>query len=137
MIRLYIDFETADVLDEHVINWVIGWLYDRGYAFSYQKYDYSGSWSIGIHAKGLEPVNDIFEFALNFGNNLRYFAYEIDAIDIVVGVCSDEECVDVRFEDLKKLEEQMFEEVEKRWEKIMNAIWDDINYDTCIGAGKL
>jgi hypothetical protein len=134
MIRLYIDFEVTEALHGHIINWVIGWLYDRGYAFSYQKYDYRGSWSVDIHAKGLEPVGDIFEFALDFGDDLRHFAYEIDAVDVVIGVCSNEECVDIWFEDLKKLEEQMFEEIEKRWEEIMNAMWDEINYDTCIRA---
>jgi len=122
MIRLYIDFEVTEALHGHIINWVIGWLYGRGYVFSYQKYDYSGSWSVDIHAKGLEPVGDIFEFALDFGDDLRYFAYEIDAIDIVVGVCSDEECVDVRFNDLKKLEEQKFEEVEERWQRLIEPM---------------
>jgi len=129
MIELYIDFEVAEALHGHVVNWVVGWLYDNGYAFSYQKYDYRGSWSVDIYTRGLEPVGDIFEFVLEFGDALRYFVDEIDAVDIAVGVCSDYECVDVVFEDLERLYNQEIEEIEKKWEEIMNAMWDDINYD--------
>ena len=138
MIRLYIDPAIIDGRVDHIINWVVGWLYRHGYAFRVEEYDYRDGWGVEIYTKGLEPVDNIFEFVVSgFGNAFRYFVDELDVDIEAVAVCGNEGCVDVRFEDLKKLEEQKFEEVEKRWEEIMNAMWDEINYDTCIGVGGL
>jgi hypothetical protein len=134
MIRLYIEPAIIDQRMDHIIHWVIGWLYRDGYAFHAKEYDYKDDWVVEIYTKGLEPVDSIFDFVLSgFGDAFRYFADEIDAeIDAVV-VCNEfeDECFDVWFEDLKALEDQEFLEVEERWQRIMDAMWDEINYDPC------
>jgi hypothetical protein len=137
MIRLYIDVFVDERIND-IINWVTGWLYRHGYAFKVEEHDYSGDLSVEIYTKGLEPVSDIFEFVVGgFGDAFRYFVDRLKAEIEAMAVCGNGECVDIWFEDLKRLEEQEFEEFEKRWEEIMNAMWDEINYDTCIRAGGL
>ena len=138
MIKLYIKPAVIDGDIDHIINWVIGWLYRHGYALTYQEYDYKDGWSVEIYVRGLEPVSDIFEFAVGgFGNAFRHFVDRLGVDIEAVVVCHGNECIDLKFEDLKRFEEQIFEEAEKRWEEIMNAMWDEINYDTCTGAGGL
>jgi hypothetical protein len=101
----------------------MGWLYRHGYAFSAEEYDYRDGWSVDIHTRGLEPVADVFEFVLDgFGDEFRHFVDEIDAEVEAVAVCSGEECVDVVFEDLKRLEEQEYLEVEERWQRLIEPM---------------
>jgi len=123
MIRLYIDPAIIDGRVDHVINWVVGWLYRHGYTFHAEEYDYRDGWSVEIYTKGLELVDDIFEFVVNgFGNAFRYFVDELDVDIEAVAVCSNEGCVDVRFEDLKRLEEQEHLEVEERWQRLIEPM---------------
>jgi hypothetical protein len=123
MIRLYIEFDEVNDWNDDVIHWVIGWLYRHGYAFRAEEYDYRDGWSVEIYTKGLEPVGDIFEFVVGgFGDAFRYFVDELDVDIEAIAVCSNEECVDVRFEDLKKLEEQEHLEVEERWQRLIEPI---------------
>ena len=121
MIRLYIEFDEVSGWNDDVIHWVIGWLYRHGYAFSYEEYEYTGEWKVKVYTKGLELV-DMFEFVLGeFGNAIRYFAERYN-FGITVAVCLGDECIDVEFEDLKRLEEQKFEEVEERWQKLVESM---------------
>jgi hypothetical protein len=123
MIRLYIDPAVIDGRVDYVINWVIGWLYRHGYAFRAEEYDYRDGWSVEIYTKGLELVDDIFGFVIDeFGDAFRYFVGELDVDIEAVAVCSGDECVDVRFEDLKKLEEQEYLEVEERWQRLIEPM---------------
>ena len=125
MIRLHVEFAMIDQRVDHVINWVLGWLYRHGYAFSYQEYDYRDDWSVDVYTRGLEPVVDMFEFAVGgFGDAFRYFIDELDAEVEAVIVCdaSGSECVDVQFGDLKRLEEQEHLEVEERWQRMIEPI---------------
>jgi len=125
MIRLHVEFAMIDRRVDYVIDWTLGWLYRHGYAFSYQEYDYRGGWSVDVYTKGLEPVVDMFEFAVGgFGDAFRYFIDELDAEVEAVIVCdaSGSECVDVQFGDLKRLEEQEHLEVEERWQRMIEPI---------------
>ena len=129
MIRLYIEPAVIDEKIDDIINWVIGWLYRHGYAFSYQEYDYRGGWSVDIHAKGLELVDDIFGFVVDeFGDEFRYFIAKLGAEIEAVAVCDDSECIDVWFEDLEKLEEQEHLEIEERWQRMIYDGGDDPEY---------
>jgi hypothetical protein len=135
MIRLYIDPAIIDGRVDHVINWTVGWLYRHGYAFRAEEYDYRDGWSVEIYTKGLESVGDIFEFVVDgFGDEFRYFVDELDVDIEAVAVCGNEECVDVRFEDLKKLEEQEHLEVEERWQRLIYGETDDPEYREYVEA---
>jgi hypothetical protein len=106
MIRLTIEFAMIDDRVDHVIHWVIGWLYRHGYAFSAEEYDYRDGWSVDIHTRGLEPVVDIFEFVLDeFGNAFRHFINEIDAEIEAVVVCNnkEDECINLYWKDIKRM----------------------------------
>jgi hypothetical protein len=123
MITLHIDFPIVDGRDGDVVTWVIGWLYSNNYSFSYKKYEYSGSWSVDIHTKGLEPVDDIIRFIIEeFGDELRHYA-ERYGIDIdAVSVCDSDKCTDIQFDDLKKLEDEEHLEVEERWQRMIEPM---------------
>ena len=125
MIVLHIEFAMIDDRVDHVINWVTGWLYRHGYAFSAEEYDYRDGWSVDIYTRGLEPVTDVFEFVLGeFGDAFRHFVDELDAEIEAVVVCdaSRTECFDVWFSDLKRLEEQEHLEIEERWQRMIEPI---------------
>ena len=129
MIKLYIEPAVIDGDIDHIINWVIGWLYRHGYALTYQEYDYKDGWSVEIYVRGLEPVDNIFEFAVGgFGNAFRHFVDRLGVDIEAVVVCHGDECVDIRFEDLKKLEEQEHLEAEERWQKMIYGETDDPEY---------
>jgi hypothetical protein len=134
MIRLYIEPAIIDGRVDHVIHWTLGWLYRHGYAFSYQEYDYRDGWSVDVHTKGLELVVDVFEFVVDgFGDAFRYFIDEIDAEIEAVVVCNEKEgeCFDVRFSDLKRLEEEEHLEIEERWQRMIEPTYgedDDSEY---------
>ena len=134
MIRLYIEPAVINGTIDHVIHWTLGWLYRHGYAFSYQEYDYSDGWSVDVYTRGLEPVVDVFEFVLGgFGDAFRYFVDEIGAEIEAVVVCNNrgDECFDVWFEDLKRLEDEEYLEVEERWQRMMEFVYgedDDPEY---------
>jgi hypothetical protein len=123
MITLHIDFPIVDGRDGDVVTWVVGWLYDRGYSFSYRKYDYTGEWSVDIYTKGLEPVTDIIKFIIDeFGDELRHYT-ERYGVDVdAISACSGDECTDIQFDDLKMLEEQEHLEVEERWQKMIEPV---------------
>ena len=121
MIRLHVEFDEVNDWNDDVIYWIVGWLYKHGYAFSYKEYDYMGEWEVEVYTKGLEPV-DMFEFVLNgFGDEVRYFAERYN-FGIAVAVCSDDGCVDMEFEDLKRLEEQEHLEIEERWQRLIEPM---------------
>jgi len=121
MIRLYIEFDEVSGWNDDVINWIIGWLYRNGYAFSYREYEYDGMWEVEVHSKGLEPV-DMFEFVLvGFGDAVRHFVERYN-FGIAVAVGSGDEYIDVEFEDLRRLEEEEYLEVEERWQRMIEPI---------------
>lgn len=125
MIRLYIEPAIIDKRVDHMINWTMGWLYRYGYAFDSKEYDYKDGWSVSIHTKGLEPVNDIFGFVVDeFGYEFRSFINELDAEIGAVVVCNEkeDECLDVRFSDLERLDFQEFLEIEERWQKMIEPM---------------
>ena len=125
MIRLFIEPAIIDERIDHIIHWTMGWLYRHGYAFSAEEYDYRDGWSVDIHTRGLEPVIDVFEFVLGgFGDAFRHFVNEVDAEIEAVVVCNGtgDECFDVWFSDLKKLEEQEHLEIEERWQRMIEPM---------------
>jgi hypothetical protein len=129
MIRLYIDFPIVDGTNGDVVNWVIGWLYDNGYAFKAEKYKWDGKWEVEIYTRHLEPVSDIHEFVVGrFVDEFRYFVERFNVDVDAVGVCSGEECVDVQFDDWKRLEDEEHLEVEERWQRMVYGEDDDPEY---------
>jgi hypothetical protein len=128
----------VDGKDGDVVTWVIGWLYDNGYSFSYKKYEYSGSWSVDIYTKGLEPVTDIIEFIIKgFGDEFRHFIEEYGVDVDAISACSGDECTDIQFDDLKALEDQEHLEIEERWQRMIEPIYgedDDPEYREYVEA---
>jgi len=128
MIRLTIEPAIIDERMDHIIHWTMGWLYRHGYAFSAEEYDYRDSWNVSIYTRGLEPVTDVFEFVLGgFGDAFRHFVNEIDAEIEAVVVCNGtgDECFDVWFSDLKKLEDQEHLEIEERWQRMIELMYSE------------
>jgi hypothetical protein len=135
MITLHIDFPIVDRRDGDVVTWVIGWLYRHGYAFKAEEYRYDGSWSVDIYTKGLEPVDDIIRFIIEeFGDELKHYT-ERYGVDVdAISACSGDECTDIQFDDLKKLEDEEHLEVEERWQRMIYGEDDDPEYREYVEA---
>lgn len=133
MIRLCIEPAIIDQRVDHVINWTMGWLYRHGYVFDSEEY-YRDGWSVSIHTKGLEPVNDIFGFVVDeFGDAFRHFINELDTEIKAVAVCSEkeDECFDVRFSDLENLLEieEYGESVDPKYREYVETTEEDEELD--------
>jgi hypothetical protein len=133
MIRLYIRAVVDETFDD-MIYWISGWLYKNGYAFELKENVHKGSLVVKIYARGLEVVNDIFDFVLNgFGDTFRYFINRIKAEIEALTVCNGDksECLDIWFEDLERLENEEHLEIEERLQKMESMIYgqdDDPEY---------
>jgi hypothetical protein len=124
MIRLYIRAVVDETFDD-MIYWISGWLYKNGYAFELKENVHRGSLVVKIYTRGLEAANDIFDFVLNgFGDAFRYFINRIKAEIEALTVCNGDksECFDIWFEDLERLAEQEYLEVEERWQRMIEPM---------------
>jgi len=130
MITIYIEFELIGAYNEHVINWVVGWLHREGYLIGFNRqYDGSGKYRIDIYVRrvcrNIKPV-DMFEFTFDeFVDDMYCFLNETKWLDDVhLVVCNNEGCIDIDWNDVKKLMEEEYEEVEKRWDKITSTMYE-------------
>jgi hypothetical protein len=125
MITVHVEFGLVDVHVEHVINWMVGWLYREGYIFGYQKYEGGGEWQVDVYARrvcrAVKPV-DAFDLALELAEEMYCFLGEVGNLDVAISICGDEGCIDVDWDDVKRLREEEHEGAEIRWNGIADMI---------------
>jgi hypothetical protein len=119
VISVHVEFEMVGAHVDHVINWLAGWLYRRGYIFSECRS--SGSLRVDVYARrvcrSVTPV-DVFDFTLDIIDDMYCFLSEVGNFDLTVSVCGGKECVYVDWDDVRRLREEEYEEIERRWDII-------------------
>ena len=123
MITIHIEFELAGAYNKHVINWIAGWLYREGYLFGF-RYD-NGELKIEIYAKRIcKTVKPIDMFKFTFGEFIddMYCFLNETKFGVYLAVCGSEGCIDIDWNDIKKLIEKEYEKVEKRLDEIISMI---------------
>jgi hypothetical protein len=60
----------------------------------------------------------MFDFTLDVIDDMYCFLSEMENLDVTVSVCGGEGCIYVDWDDVRRLREEEYEEIERRWDRI-------------------